>query len=344
MEQHIEIKKLDAIPYIDKGQLEGRFISTMHFYHEGSWELYIDVGDRLMPIKAWPAEAFYFANEREKDTDLYFHFLDFIAQRACFYGTEKPILGLRDDLFNLSASIAKIEHLHATKERIKQGVSRMVATEIEYVYSVCRSMFDLLQEISARLWRTTVLVDEEAEAARRRKKQLPETFSKVLYTGDDQIRTPEEIEERFGIPNLWAEYYVRHATFFTDMRKFRDGVIHNGSQLEYVFDTEHGFLVGKKKRPFSGFDIWSEEEHFDNDTVPLMPALGQVILQTVLACEDFSHMIVNAFEFPPPIVPGMKFFMRGYFDESFSTLLRDAMRRFSEKGDQKQSDAKKAIE
>lgn len=331
MQQHIDIQKLDAIPYIDKNQLEGRFISTMHFCNNGNWELYVDVGERLMPIKAWPAEAFYFSQAPEKETDLYFHFLDFIAQRACFYGTEKPILGLRDDLFNLSASIAKIQHLHKTKEAVKHGVSRMVATEIEYIYSVCRSMFDLLQEISSRLWRTTVLVDEAAEAARRRKKQLPDTFSKVLYANEDQIRTPDEIEERFGIPKIWAEYYVRHANFFTAMRKFRDGVIHSGSQLEYVFDTEHGFLVGKKQKPFASFDVWTDEEHFDNDTVPLMPALGQVILQTVLACEDFSHMIVNAFSFPPPIVPGMKFFMRGYFDESFSALLNDAMRRFAAK-------------
>lgn len=344
METKIELKKLDAIPYIDKDQLQGRFISTMHFYHGGRWELYVDIGDRLLPIDARPAEAFYFAKEEEKDTDLYFHFLDFIAQHACFYGMDKPILGLRDDLFNLSASVAKIEHLHATREAIKSGVSRMVATEIEYIYSVCRSMFDLLQEISSKLWAASILVDAEAEAARRRKKPLPETFSKVLYAKDDQIRTPEEIEARFGIPRLWAEYYVGHAAFFTGLRKFRDGIIHAGSQLDYVFDTEHGFLVGKKQRPFAGFDIWAADEHYDNDTVPLMPALGQVILQTILSCEDFSHMIVNAFAFPPPIVPGMKFFMRGYFDKSFGSLLQDALRRYAEKTDPQKTTRDSAVE
>jgi hypothetical protein len=66
--------------------------------------------------------------------------LDFIAQRASFSELQKPILGLRDDVFNLSASLAKISHLHATKDIVGPGVSRMAVTEIEYLFSVCRSV------------------------------------------------------------------------------------------------------------------------------------------------------------------------------------------------------------
>ena len=43
---------------------------------------------------------------------------------------------------NLSASLAKIRLLHRTRKEHKTGVSRMVATEIEYLHSVCRSIFD----------------------------------------------------------------------------------------------------------------------------------------------------------------------------------------------------------
>jgi hypothetical protein len=133
---------------------------------------------------------------------------------------------LRDDVFNLSASLAKISHLHATKDIVGPGVSRMAVTEIEYLFSVCRSVFDLLQEIASALWGTIKLHDSSVT-----KKPLKETFSKmILFQG--RASTEKELIERFGLPQPLAAYYARNAEFFMTLREFRDNVIHRGSQVE----------------------------------------------------------------------------------------------------------------
>ncbi|WP_368655513.1 hypothetical protein ABRY94_14375, partial [Castellaniella ginsengisoli] len=315
--------KLSAIPYLDIANLHGRFISTLTFYDAGAWRMWIPAGDQLAEIKAWPAESFYFAAAPESPTDICFHFLDFIAQRASFYELKKPILGLRDDVFNLSASLGKISHLHATKEIIGPGVSRMVATEIEYLFSVCRSIFDLLQEIAGALWQTIKLHDSSVN-----KKPLKETFSKmVLFQG--RASTEKELIERFGLPRPLAAYYVRNAEFFMTLREFRDNVIHRGSQVQTIFSSERGFLIRHSLKPFSDMAIWSDEEKQPNDLVPLFPALCIAVHKTLSACDDFSSTIEQIIQFPPQIVPNMRFFMRGYFNEIFFGALHDANSRLT---------------
>lgn len=319
----IELTKLSVIPYLDTSNFQGRFISTLTFYDAGNWRMWIPADDQLIEVKAWPAEAFYFSVEPESSNDLCLHFLDFIAQRASFLKLQKPILGLRDDVFNLSASLAKISHFHATKGVVGTGVSRMVVTEIEYLFSICRSIFDLLQEIAYTLWETIQLHDSSVK-----KKPLKETFSKMVLFGGRES-TSEELTNRFGLPQPLADYYTRNAKFFMVLRDFRDNIVHRGSQIQTIFSSDSGFLIQHSLKPFSNMKIWREEEKQPNELVPLLPAIGVVIHNTLSACEDFSATIEQIIQFPPPIVPGMRFFMRGYFNEIFSATLRDATNRLT---------------
>lgn len=320
---NIDLSKLSVIPYLDIPNLNGRFISTLTFHDAGAWRMWIPAGDQLVEIKGWPAESFYFAAEPESATDICFHFLDFIAQRASFSELQKPILGLRDDVFNLSASLAKILHLQTTKDIVGQGVSRMVVTEIEYLFSVCRSVFDLLQEIASTLWESINLLDSSVK-----KKPLKETFSKmVLFQG--KASTEKELIARFGLPQPLAAYYVRNSEFFITLREFRDNVIHRGSQVQTIFSSETGFLIQHSLKPFSGMEIWREEEKQPNNLVPLIPAVCAIIHKTLSACEDFSSTIEQIIEFPSQIAPNMRFYMRGYFNETLSAALRDANSRLT---------------
>lgn len=263
-----------------------------------------------------------FSLESELTTDIYLHFLDFIAQRASFPKLRKLILGLQDDVFNLSASLAKISHLHVTRDVVGTGVSRMVVTEIEYLFSVCRSIFDLLQEIATALWETIELYDTSVE-----KRPLKEKFSKMVLFKDKRS-TQDEISERFGLPQPLAAYYMRNADFFLTLRDFRDNIIHRGSKVQTIFSSESGFLIQQSLRPFSSMKIWRDDEK-KNDLVPLLPALGIVVHKTLLACEDFCSTIEQVIQFPPPIAPGMRFFMRGYFNEILSATLCDAANRLT---------------
>lgn len=320
----IELANLLTIPYLDTSNIQGRFISTLMFHDGGKWRTWLPVGDKLIEMKAWPAEAFYFSSEPESPTDIYLHFLNFIAQRASFPGAQKPIHGLHDDIFNLSASLAKISHLHTTRDAVGNGVSRMVATEVEYVFSVCRSIFDLLQEIACALWSSIELHDTSVK-----RKPLPDSFSKMVrYEGRES--TEEELSKRFGLPQPLAAYYKRNAGFFLTLREFRDNIIHHGSKVQSLFSNESGFFIQHSLRPFSNMNIWRGEEILKNNLAPLLPALGVVAYKTISACEDFSSTIEKIIQFPPPIAPGMRLFMRGYFNESFSATIADAANRLTD--------------
>lgn len=317
----VDLTKLAQIPYLDVPNLNGRFISTLMFHDAGNWRMWLMAGDQLVEVQAWPAESYYFSKDPEATHDIYFHFLDFIAQRASFSAVQKPILGLRDDIFNLSASIAKIAHLHATRDALKTGVSRMVITEVEYIFAVCKSIFDLLQEIICALWESVQLLDSSVQ-----KKPLKETFAKaILFSG--RVATADELTTRFGLPEPLANFYIRNATFFMTLRDFRDNIIHRGSQVQTIYSGESGLLVSETIRPFVSMNIWREDEKEPNGLVPLVPALGVVIRNTLAACEDFSATVQQVIEFPSPIAPGMKLYMRGYFNEAFAALLLDANER-----------------
>jgi hypothetical protein len=49
----------------------------------------------------------------------------------------------------------------------------MAATGVEYILLVCRSIFDLLQELVAKLWKTIKLADSTVKT-----QQLKKTFSR----------------------------------------------------------------------------------------------------------------------------------------------------------------------
>jgi hypothetical protein len=214
---------------------------------------------------------------------------------------------LVDDFFNLSASLAKLEYFHKHKEEIGLGVSRIVATELEYIFSVCRSIFDLLQEIIAKQWKNILLLDSSTK-----KVDMPETFSKtILFKG--KPRNSGEFTSRFGVPLQLDDFYCRHIDFFMSLRAFRDNIAHRGSSMDTIFSTERGFAVSADVAPFAQFNIWSEEHKQENNLCSLRPAIGYFIHQTLLACQDFSQTIEKIIKFPQETVPGMSLFMRGYF-------------------------------
>lgn len=320
------IVTLNEIPFFNLSQAGGKFLRTLSFFVGGEWRIWFSLGDgRYVESHGWPAEGCYFGEVSERETDVYLHFIDFIAQKASYTEISRAFNGLYDDYFNLSSSLAKISHIHKTKDVLGHGDARMVVTEVEYFFSICRSMIDLFQEIACELWgKLTLYVDFLPE-----KKPLRKSFREmVLYKG--RLTNKEELQARFGLPESWANFYLKHAEFFLQIRKFRDNIVHNGSQVQTIFSGEHGYLVNLNFKPFGDMQVWRETDKVTNDLVPLMPALGMVAFKTLLVCEEFAAMMESSFEFPEPLVPGMRMYSRGYFDEHFTAVLGDARQRYIE--------------
>ena len=302
----VKLTELEKISYIDAEQIGDRVIPQLSFYDGGEWHLWLPMPERLIEFKGEPSESDYFAREPEKGTDLYFSFLNFMNQRTYWPNVTHQINSIRNDLHNLGASLSKLELFYQASRDKKLEVTRFVSTELEYIFVVCRSIFDLLQEIIAKLWDRVELVDQSIK-----KRQLPKSFRRMIMKSDS-LMNADAIQTEFRIPSHLAEFYLRQSAFFETLRNYRDNITHRGHDFKFIFVTEKGFAVHKDQLPFSSFNVWNEEHMLPNGLSSLRPAIAYVIIRTLSACEDFSTTIQQIVRFPPDIAPGFKLFIRGY--------------------------------
>lgn len=313
---------VDRIPFVAEGAPGGRFLATTSFHDAGVWSIYMRDPEkgRYFAMRGEPAEAYYFAKAPERDDDLSWFFLTFMAQRANRVGLERLFQAMQDDLYNLSASLGKLRLIHRGAGR-GDGAGRMVATEIEYILLVCRSVFDLLQEMLLKTWDSVTMVD-----AVMKKKALKKTFSDMVLA-DNRLRSAEAIAERFALPEALAACYARHGPIFARIRQFRDRLVHGGSQVQTIFVSEEHLLIEKRLGDFLDLKVWRPEEERPNGLAPLAPVLGMLIHATMAACDDFAMTLFSLIQFPEPIVPYMHLYMRGYFNDVLVEALADAQAR-----------------
>lgn len=319
------IIKLSEIPFLDHKQLQGRFINSLLFYSQGRWNAYFPVegGDFVEVTIHSPAEAFYYGDSPERPTDIYLQSLNWLAQHANYVDIQRPFRGFLDDVFNMTACLAKVKHLHATRDLAGSGLSRMVVTEVEYLSFLCRSVFDLFQEMMGKLWGFIYLGGEDAPRSKLKNKKK---FSDVVIHEKRQA-TVEDIRFKTEAPDWVVQCYARSAEFFSNLRKFRDNLIHNGSQVQTIFVGESGFLIKKALAPFQGIDLWDEDERLPNDLVPLLPALDLMVSNTLSVFEDFAVTLQSHIKFEDASVPRMAVFIRSYYDEIFQEVTADVHRR-----------------
>jgi len=314
--------KFGEIPHLDHASLQtARFIPSLSFYN-GEWAVFLQIGDnKFIHAHAWPAEAVYFGTEPEEPTDIGTTFLNLLGQRANMTSLRRQYHAVLDDMFNLSASFAKLDLIRKSSS---SGASRMAATEIEYVLVVCRSIFDHLQETVEGIWSKTKFTDPEFE-----KRNLPASFRRMVMNGGVAL-SADEILEKHKLFGPLAECYARHAELFLRLRTYRDRLVHGGQTVEHIYTGDDLLHINKRFGPFTDLDIWRPEEVITNDLVPLIPAVGMVVQATLAACEDFAATILQAIQLEPPIVPGMGLFIRGYFNKELVAVIDDANARVAE--------------
>ncbi|MBA9063156.1 hypothetical protein GGQ91_002544 [Methylobacterium fujisawaense] len=279
--------------------------------------------EQFVEVHAWPAEAFYWSAEPASEHDHAFLFFNFIAQSANHNSVMRSFKAIQDDYLNIAASLNKISLIHRTSSS-HDGSPRLAATEVEYLLTTCRSIFDLLQEIISKFWSNVKLATEAVK-----KKNLPLTFSDITLHANNR-RTAEEIEGKFRLPPPIAQCYVRNSAVFQRIRDFRDNIIHRGYHMQIIFWDEKEFLIEKKFGPFKDLDIWHADEVGQNQLASLSAVLNMIVQATLSACDDFALTFYQTIGFPPPTVPNMYLFMRGFHGEHITSALADAGKRILE--------------
>ncbi len=318
-------KELAKLPYVKLDELQGRvpFLLSVWDDTASRFRMWLpNTKGGLMEMKAGgePAEADYLGRVAESETDLDIPFLDFMHKRACWPRVRHWISSLRDDIHNLAASLAKIEHFFECSEggddaKHIPGVSRFVVTEVEYIFVVCRSLFDILQEIVARLWQTIRLHDETANS---RKRALKKSFRPMVLSGREELITAAQLIEKFALPEQLARFYCDAGPFFRELMHYRDSVIHGGGRdgVDLVLATPRGFGVFKPFRAFESFGIWKPDDDYNENVVALQRAVAFAVWRTIETCNEFAAAVSRTIEFPPDMAPEYRLFVRGYHTDA----------------------------
>jgi hypothetical protein len=297
----------------------------MPFWDGSHWHQWIKRPDgTLIEMKMVDViRSHYVSKQAVAEEDLWIPFVDFMWQRASWPEVFPLIHALCDDFHQLATSVAKIKYFFQTRNQIpRHSVSSFVETELEYLVTVARTVFDLLQEAISTVWNNRVkLLDPKAEAMRKQRK-LPPTFSRIVLDERSLPRRPQEIMGKYGIAQAVAEEYAKHSPFFVRLRTTRDKVIHGGTGMPIVFVTDKGFCVDPKASPFADFKIWEKTHYFNQNIVSLLPWLTHVVFQTIGCCTDILTAFAQQIQFPPEIAPGYRVFIRDHTSDALLDLLK----------------------
>ena len=112
------------------------------------------------------------------------------------------------------------------------------------------------------------------------------------------------------------------ARFFLDLKGARDKVVHAGSGVGFIFDTERGFCVNPKIPPFASFKGWRAEHYYNENIASILPWVGNIVLQTIDACNRMMDVFASVIQLPPEIAPGYHIYVRGPHTDAVAETVR----------------------
>lgn len=313
-----ELKKL---PHLNAAAFDGRVIQLLPVWNGEQWKFWIPgPAGRLAEIQIVDAaKSLYLTKVKpaaESDASIYL--LEFIWQRLTFRELVGLIAAMEDDFHLLATSAAKLEHFHLSRGTIDEGLlASFVRSEIEYVLIVCRSVFDLFQEIVSRFWNNHVRLLIDAEDSTKNRNKLPPTFSKIVFHQGRQ-QTADEIVAKYALPTAVARQYVTHTPFFESLRVARDRIIHGSASVGTIFVTDMGFAVSPTSKPFDAYP-WQQKHYYNENIVSLTPWVAHIVLTTIQSLTQMIAALSSTIQFPEELAPTYRVLLR---DPSNSALLR----------------------
>ncbi|MFG1346118.1 hypothetical protein V5F59_14585 [Xanthobacter autotrophicus DSM 431] len=318
----VSAAELAKIVYLDPRAVDGRSLLMMPLWDGFTWHLWTEAPPGSI-IKLQVVDAIhsnYVAKQPAHETDIWIEFVDHMWQRASWPEVSQIILGIQDDFHLLATSVAKLRHFFDTRDKIGQTlISSFVKTELEYLITVARSVFDLLQEALAAIWNNRVNLLDAAQEAIRKRHKLPDKFTKMAIQGRETARPIEELTGQYAIPPVLAEQYHRFAPFYVSLLKARDKIIHGGGSVETIFVTEKGFCVDRNAKTFADFE-WKPDHNYNDTLVSLLPWVAHVVFGTIQACNHVMGAFASVISMPPEIAPGYHVFIRDPANGALSQL------------------------
>lgn len=317
------IESFKDIPYVQVEHLtDGRTVKLMPLWDGQHWHLWVNTPVGFVGAKVVDAvQSDYVGVGAARDEDLYIPFIELMWQRASWPDICPLIESISDDFHNMGTSLAKLRLFYDCRNTLpSRSAASFASTELEYLVILARTVFDSLQEIIRTIWKTVRLTDAVAEERHRQTSVLPKSFADMVLRSS-QPQSAADIEGRYALPLPLAQQYEGVTQFFLELRNARDKVVHGGTSLGFIFDTERGFCVNPRSEPFSSFTGW-RPEHYNENLVSILPWVGHIVLQTIDACNRMMNVFASVIQLPPEIAPGYHIYVRGPHTDAVAEAVR----------------------
>jgi hypothetical protein len=288
----LQLIRLEDIPYLDLSLLAGRRVMLMPFWDGSRWHLWTPVEGGYFDLRPEDAaHTDYFAAKAARADDLFVPFIDLMWQRASWPDVIPRISAIIDDFHHLFASVAKLQLFQRLAGELSSFDHEAFAhTELEYMVTVGRSVFDLVHEVIRILWGKHTELLDPADERRRKGSQLPERFARMMVNGKSPM-SKDVLAETYALPPALCDAYMRQLPFFTQLRALRENTVHGFGGIPRISLTERGFALDANHQVFHGLITWTDEHRFNEYWVSLLPIIARLVIGTVNACND----LVNAF-------------------------------------------------
>ncbi|MBP1679719.1 MAG: hypothetical protein H6Q35_58 [Proteobacteria bacterium] len=311
-----ELSKLKYFSFT-KEDLRDRFVPLFVIYDD-EWKMYANTEKGLIPLKVVDmADGFYISQKPVRQADLKLEFFNMMLRKNNFKENWETIKHIYDDMYNLSASIEKINffsELYSQKDHLR--LCKYASVELETIFQNSRAIFENLQKIQNYLMKNTVSANKDGD----------NFFTENLVqfgTGENKKNkktlTVQEYQEKYKIPELLAKFYVNFQDFFFFILENRNDIFHSRQSFT-LFLGEEGFSISLNEYNLKDLHFWDEKNTLKNDLGSVKALIAYITLNTIYALEEYAKTISLIIKLPDDILIDCHIFVRSQFNETLKDL------------------------
>jgi hypothetical protein len=314
-------QEIEKLPYVVNYPTDNRAVFLKSFYDEdsGDWILFLEMerGKLGQIAGGEPIIGSYFSRVCEApNRDFEFPLGTFITQHLSLRGLIGPLMSMEEDIHHFAAILEKYHLISMRPKEMREGAAFLITTELEYLITVIRSLYDLLQKI---IKHSAKLVHSLDLPRRRLIADLPDSFARVTLSGSE-IRSEQDLTDMYGLPQPLAAFYVAEAPTFKLLRDLRIAIEHHGESPRVFFDHDEGIAVLVDDKPWSEFPIWDDELLRPNRLGPIRAVFCHLISMAIEMTTRYGQTYASCIAVPLAIGPDIKLFLRNPFGHHLVNL------------------------
>ena len=296
---------LRKVPYVNLIPEDGRIVSLQPYFDESekTFKQPIPRENEVAFLKCKPEQGPYYARlVVDEGRDVYLRLVDFITRYCSFPSTMKTLIGIERDILNCSAVVEKyFILLDLFRKKKNTLIANLVMTDIEFLFSNIRSLYDSLQILTKDLLK---------RLGKSKSSQLPDRYYQIVKLNDTKMK------QKYDLPDPLMEFYSNTKSFFLNCRNLRNGFRHYRTDIPVIFSLDEGFALQKDSFLFNDpvvftVNIWPTHKVKGRGLVSVLALISYLNTKMVAHTDLLSDALATSISVPAPVFEEFSLFFRG---------------------------------